>query len=29
MELIEIYSATGELEKAAATVSVLRKLEPE
>jgi cytochrome c-type biogenesis protein CcmH/NrfG len=26
--LIEIYSATGELEKAAATVGVLRKLEP-
>lgn len=28
MELIEIYSATGDLEKAATTVSVLRKLEP-
>jgi len=28
MELIEIYSAAGELEKAAATVSVLRELEP-
>lgn len=28
MELIEIYSGTGDLEKAAATVSVLRKLEP-
>lgn len=28
MELIEIYSATGDLEKAAATVSTLRKLEP-
>jgi tetratricopeptide (TPR) repeat protein len=29
MELIEIYSATGDLDKAAAVVSVLRKLEPE
>ena len=28
MELIEIYSAAGDLEKAATTVSVLRKLEP-
>jgi tetratricopeptide (TPR) repeat protein len=28
MELIEIYSGTGDLDKAAATVSVLRKLEP-
>src|SRR5580658_9498286 len=28
MELIEIYSATGDLDKAAATVSVLRGLEP-
>jgi tetratricopeptide (TPR) repeat protein len=28
MELIEIYSAAGELEKAAATVSVLRELDP-
>jgi cytochrome c-type biogenesis protein CcmH/NrfG len=28
MELIEIYSGTGDLEKAAATVSSLRKLEP-
>jgi tetratricopeptide (TPR) repeat protein len=28
MELIEIYSAAGELEKAGATVSVLRELEP-
>ncbi|MGA2353623.1 MAG: tetratricopeptide repeat protein [Terriglobales bacterium] len=28
MELIEIYSATGDLEKAAATVGTLRKLEP-
>jgi tetratricopeptide (TPR) repeat protein len=28
MELIEIYSRTGDLDKAAATVSVLRKLEP-
>jgi tetratricopeptide (TPR) repeat protein len=29
MELIEIYSGTGDLDKAAAVVSVLRKLEPE
>ena len=29
MELIEIYSATGDLDKAAAVVTVLRKLEPE
>ena len=29
MELIEIYSGTGDLDKAAAIVSVLRKLEPE
>jgi tetratricopeptide (TPR) repeat protein len=28
MELIEIYSGTGDLDKAAAIVSVLRKLEP-
>ena len=28
MELIEIYSAAGELEKAGATVSVLRELDP-
>jgi tetratricopeptide (TPR) repeat protein len=28
MELIEIYSATGDLEKAAATVGNLRKVEP-
>jgi tetratricopeptide (TPR) repeat protein len=28
MELIELYSGTGDLDKAAATVSVLRKLEP-
>jgi tetratricopeptide (TPR) repeat protein len=28
MELIEIYSGTGDLDKAAATVDVLRKLEP-
>jgi tetratricopeptide (TPR) repeat protein len=28
MELIEIYSVTGDLDKAAATVSVLRGLEP-
>ena len=28
MELIEIYSATGDLDKAAATVNVLRKLAP-
>jgi tetratricopeptide (TPR) repeat protein len=28
MELIEIYSATGDLEKAAATVGTLRKIEP-
>lgn len=28
MELIEIYSATGDLDKAAATVGTLRKLEP-
>ncbi len=28
MELIEIYSGTGDLDKAAATVSVLRGLEP-
>jgi tetratricopeptide (TPR) repeat protein len=28
MELIEIYSGTGDLDKAAAVVSVLRKLEP-
>ncbi|MGB6430282.1 MAG: tetratricopeptide repeat protein, partial [Candidatus Acidiferrales bacterium] len=28
MELIEIYSATGDLDKAAATISVLRGLEP-
>jgi tetratricopeptide (TPR) repeat protein len=28
MELIEIYSSAGELEKAAATVSVLRELDP-
>src|ERR1700691_3266320 len=28
MELIEIYSATGDLDKAGATVSVLRGLEP-
>jgi tetratricopeptide (TPR) repeat protein len=28
MELIEIYSATGDLDKAASTVSALRKLEP-
>jgi Tfp pilus assembly protein PilF len=28
MELIEIYSSTGDLDKAAATVNVLRKLEP-
>ena len=28
MELVEIYSGTGELEKTAATVSILRKLEP-
>jgi len=29
LELIEIYSGTGDLDKAAAVVSVLRKLEPE
>jgi tetratricopeptide (TPR) repeat protein len=29
MELIEIYSGTGDLDKAASVVSVLRKLEPE
>jgi tetratricopeptide (TPR) repeat protein len=29
MELIEVYSGTGDLDKAAAVVSVLRKLEPE
>jgi len=29
MELIEIYSATGDLDKAATTISALRKLEPE
>jgi tetratricopeptide (TPR) repeat protein len=29
MELIEIYSGTGDLDKAAAVVSVLRKQEPE
>src|SRR5271156_2216129 len=29
MELIEIYSATGDLDKAAAVVTVLRKMEPE
>ncbi len=29
MELIEIYSGTGDLDKAAGVVSVLRKLEPE
>lgn len=29
MELIEIYSGTGDLDKASAVVSVLRKLEPE
>src|SRR5271155_4937811 len=29
MELIEIYSGTGDLDKAAAVVSVLRKREPE
>ena len=29
MELIEIYSGTGDLDKAAAIVSVLRKMEPE
>jgi tetratricopeptide (TPR) repeat protein len=29
MEMIEIYSGTGDLDKAAAVVSVLRKLEPE
>jgi tetratricopeptide (TPR) repeat protein len=29
MELIEIYSGTGDLDKAAAVVSALRKLEPE
>jgi tetratricopeptide (TPR) repeat protein len=28
MELIEIYSGTGDLDKAAATVSALRKLDP-
>lgn len=28
MELIELYSGTGDLDKAAATVSILRKLEP-
>ncbi|MFY9804541.1 MAG: tetratricopeptide repeat protein [Candidatus Acidiferrales bacterium] len=28
MELIEIYSVTGDLDKAAATVDVLRKLDP-
>jgi tetratricopeptide (TPR) repeat protein len=28
MELIEIYSGTGDLDKAAAAVSILRKLEP-
>jgi tetratricopeptide (TPR) repeat protein len=28
MELIDLYSQTGDLEKAAATVSVLRKMEP-
>ncbi len=28
MELIEIYSATGDLDKAAATVSILRGLDP-
>ena len=28
MELIELYSGTGDLEKAAATVNILQKLEP-
>jgi tetratricopeptide (TPR) repeat protein len=28
MEMIELYSGTGDLDKAAATVSILRKLEP-
>jgi tetratricopeptide (TPR) repeat protein len=28
MELVEIYSATGDLDKAAATVSILRTIEP-